>query len=221
MTDKEINEFIQDNSPENLKDFFKILIDKLNTTNKRNDKLSLIMGLLIVAYFIIDKNIVSNISLGPISINDVSLTKLFIPLIFAFVLLVFATLNAHRAVLLKNIKKIGKVHYNLKETPLEDPYYSNSFLRLIMPFSYLEELNSKYINNGKYSWPAFFMILPLFPLILSPFIFEFYAVKTMILNNWENGILEKIVIILTVWIITTSIIYYVKLLSSTIKENKE
>jgi len=220
MTDKEIDEFIHNNTTENLKEFFNGLIEKLNTTNKRNDKLSLLMGILIIVYFIIDKNIVSSINLGPISINDISLTKLFIPLIFAFVLLVYATLNAHRAMLLQNIKSIGTTLYKLQESPLEDPYYPNSFLRLIMPFSLWEELSSKYIGNGKFGCLTLFMILPIFPLILFPFIFEFYAIKALLQNNWENGIIEKTIIILTIWIILTSIIYYIKLLSSSIKENK-
>jgi hypothetical protein len=68
MTDKEINEFIiQNNSPEKLKDYFNILIDRLDETNKRNDRLSLLMGVLILGYFIIDKNSISNIDLGIIS----------------------------------------------------------------------------------------------------------------------------------------------------------
>lgn len=217
---KEIDEFIQNNTIENLKDFFNVLIEKLNTTNKRNDKLSLLMGVLVTLYFIIDKNIVSSIDFGPISINDISLTKLFIPLIFAFVLLVYATLNAHRAMLLQNIKRIGSTLYKLQESPLEDPYYPNSFLRLIMPFSIWEELSNKYVGNGKFGCLALFMILPLFPLILFPFVFEFYAIKTMLQNNWGNGILEKTIIVLTIWIILTSIIYYIKLLSSSIKENR-
>ena len=166
MTDKEIDEFIHNNTTENLKEFFNGLIEKLNTTNKRNDKLSLLMGILIIVYFIIDKNIVSSINLGPISINDISLTKLFIPLIFAFVLLVYATLNAHRAMLLQNIKSIGTTLYKLQESPLEDPYYPNSFLRLIMPFSLWEELSSKYIGNGKFGCLTLFMILPIFLTIL-------------------------------------------------------
>ena len=220
MTEKEIDEFIQNNTVENLKDFFNVLIEKLNTTNKRNDKLSLLMGVLIIAYFIIDKSVISSINLGPISINDISLTKLFIPLVFAFVLLLYATLNAHRAMLLQNIKRIGSRLYELKDSPLEDPYYANSFLRLIMPFSMWEEINSKYIGKGKFGCLALFMILPIFPLIFVPFIFEFFAVKTMIQNNWGNGFFEKTIIILTIWIILASIMYYIKLFSSSIKENK-
>ena len=220
MTDREIDEFIQNNTTENLKEFFNALIEKLNSTNKRNDKLSLLMGALIIVYLIIDKEVISSINLGPISINDISLTKLFIPLFFAFVLLVYATLNAHRAMLLQNIKRIGLTLFKLQESPLEDVYYPNSFLRLIMPFSVWEELYSKYLRKGKFGCLTIFMILPLFPLILIPFIFEYYSIKALIFNNWGNGFFEKIIIILTIWIILISIIYYIKLLSFSIKENK-
>ncbi|SDY05344.1 hypothetical protein SAMN05444411_1161 [Lutibacter oricola] len=220
MTDKEINEFIKNSTIEDLKDYFNKLIERLNESSKRNDKLSLLMGILIVSYFIIDKNSVSNINLGIISINDMSIAKILIPLIFAFVLLIFATLNAHRAKITKNIKIIGQSLYNLKEDPLADSYYPNSFLRLIMPFSYLEELNSKYMKNGKFGCLTLFMTIPLYPIIALPFIFEFIALRKMILNDWSNGVFEKIITILTIWIILISIVYYIKLLSTSINENK-
>jgi len=217
MTEEDINAFIEKNSEESVKEYFNLLLVKLDSSNQRNDKLSLLMGILILLYFLLDNKVVSNINLGPISITEFNLAKVLIPLAFAFILLMFATLNAHRADVIKNIRQIGIRLYNLEENGKQE-FYSNSFLQLIMPFSMWEELNSKYLKDGKTGCLTVLLTLPLYSIILSPFIFEYYALKTLFIEKWGLGLIEKIVIVLTIWILLSAIIYYIKLFTMKVKE---
>ena len=217
MTEQEIDKFIENNSDESVKEFFNLLLVKLDSSNKRNDKLSLLMGLLILLYFLFDEKMVSSISLGPVSITDLNLAKLFIPLVFAFILLIYATLNAHRTDVLRNIRQIGIRLYNIEENGKQE-FYSNTFLQLIMPFSMWEELNSKYLKDGKTVCLTLLLTLPIFPLIFSPFVFECYALKILFTEKWSVGLMEKVVIVSTIWIILSAVIYYVKLFAMKIKE---
>jgi hypothetical protein len=220
MTDKEIDDFIENSSEEKLKDYFDSLVQKLQTLNAKNDKLSLLLGLLILSYFVINKNVISNINLGPISINDISNAKLFIPLIFAFVLLIFATLNAHKAVLLQNIRKVGVKYYKVRDAGNQE-FYSNRFLRMLLPFSFWEEISTIYFSGGKFGCMAVLLTIPLFLLILIPFFFEYFALKIIIIEKWHNSLLEKGIVILTIWILVAAIFYYFKLFEMKIKEEKE
>ena len=217
MTELEIDKFIKNNSEDSVKEYFNLLLTKLDSSNKRNDKLSLLMVLLIFLYFLLGEKVVSSISLGPVSITDLNLTKLFIPLVFAFILLMYATLNTHRAVILKNIRQIGIRLYHIEENGKQE-FYSNSFLQLIMPFSMWEELNSKYLKDGKAGCLTALLTLPIYPIIFSPFIFEYYALKFLFLEKWRIGLVEKVVIVLTIWILLSAIFYYVKLITMTVKE---
>lgn len=220
MTIDEIDDFISSNSEAKIQDYLNNLVNKLKTTNSRNDKLTIVMGILMVFYFITDLKVVSKFSLGPIELTDFNLFKLFIPLAFSYVFFVFATLNAHRAQIIKNIRQIGKRFYQLNENVAEDSMYSNVFLQMIMPFSFWEELNSKFMKNGNVGCLTIFLTLPLYPILLTPFIFEYIAIKNLIINNWKNGWIEKGVTVLTVWILISAVIYYFKLMKSAISEVK-
>ncbi|MCH8234356.1 MAG: hypothetical protein IIB82_17185 [Bacteroidetes bacterium] len=220
MTVDEIDKFISNNSETKIQDYFNNLVSKLKATNSRNDKLTILMGILIVFYFVTDLKVVSKFSLGPIELTDFHLVKLFIPLAFSYVLLVFATLNAHRAQIIKNIRQIGKGLYQLNENVAEDSMYSNVFLQMIMPFSFWEELNSKFMKDGNVGCLTIFLTIPLYPILLTPFVFEYIAIKNLIINNWQNGWIEKGVIILTIWILISAIIYYIKLMKTAISEVK-
>lgn len=220
MTIDEIDNFIANNSEANIQDYFNNLVNKLKTTNSRNDKLTILMGVLIVFYFIADLKVVSKFSLGPIEITDFNLFQLFIPLAFSYVLFVFATLNAHRAKIIKNIRQIGKRLYQLNEKAEEDSMYSNVFLQMIMPFSFWEELNSKFMKNGNVGCLTILLTLPLYPVLLAPFVFEYIAIKNLIIKNWHNGWVEKGVTVLTIWILISAVLYYFKLMKSAISEVK-
>ena len=98
--------------------------------------------------------------------------------------------------------------------------YSNVFLQMIMPFSFWEELNSKFMKDGNVGCLTIFLTIPLYPILLTPFVFEYIAIKNLIINNWQNGWIEKGVIILTIWILISAIIYYIKLMKTAISEVK-
>lgn len=216
MTEQEIKDFIKSNTDERIGEYFNLILAKLNLASKRNEYLSFIMVILVVLYFIVDKNIISDLSVGPVTLVDVSVTKMFIPLLFAFVLLLFATINAHRADIIQNIREIGVNYFNLRQEEKQE-FYSNPFLQLLMPFSFWEEINTKNLNGGA-GCLTLLMTIPLYPIIAAPFVFEYHAIKSLINERWDNGNWDKVLIIFTVWMVLSSIVYYFRLFRMKIKE---
>ena len=62
MTIDEIDEFSSNNSEAQIQEYFNSLVNKLKAVNARNDKLTILMGILIVFYFIADLKAVSKFS---------------------------------------------------------------------------------------------------------------------------------------------------------------
>ncbi|TAJ11951.1 hypothetical protein DMA11_14715 [Marinilabiliaceae bacterium JC017] len=220
MTKKEIETFIAINKEDDIKSFFDKLLTKLDASNRSNDKILIWMAFLIFIYFSIDLDIFSQLKLGPIVLTDNSFIKLFTPLIFNYLLLKFVTLNAHRSLIINNIRQIGGRFYNLKEGVDENATYSNAFLQIIMPFSLWEEVNSKYMNKGKTGCLTFLMISPLFILLFAPLIFEYIIIRDLIVDFWQISWVQKTVTITTIWIFLAVIIYYIKAVKIKMTENQ-
>ncbi|NOQ26152.1 MAG: hypothetical protein GQ564_12380 [Bacteroidales bacterium] len=220
MTKEEIDRFIENNEKEDIKSFFDKLILKLEATNRSNDKILIWLILLIFIYFSVDLNIFSQLKLGPIVLTDNSFIKLFIPLVFTYLLLKFMTLNTYRSLILKNIRQIGGFLFSLKEGVSDNSTYSNSFLQIIMPFSFWEEISSKYMRKGKAGCISLLMISPVFLLILVPFVFEYIIIRDLFMNFWKIGLIQKAVTISTIWIFLAVIIYYIRLVRIDLEENK-
>ncbi|WP_282040023.1 hypothetical protein [Saccharicrinis aurantiacus] len=220
MTKSEIESFIESNSIENIKSYFDKLVDKLEVTHRSNDKILIWMLLLIFVYFSVGLNIFSKIKVGPITLTDDSFIKLFTPMIFNFLFLKYATLNVHRSTLISNIRQVGGHIYNLEGGIEQNSTYSNISLQMIMPFSIWEEINSKYMTDGKSGCITGIIFSPLFLLLISPLIFEYIVVKDLLLDFWCNGWGEKAVILTTLWMFIGVTIYYFNAFKKKIKDNK-
>ena len=208
INNADVKDFIEDNSDEKQKEYLDLLITNSNSTSEKIDKLSLVIGSVVVLYFIADLKIVSSISLGSVIISDLSIAKLFTPLVFSFLLLRYALLNAHKAMLVKSIQAIGINYFTIRNAE-EQKLWSNPFLQLILPFSFWESLTYMYFrNDNKQKCMSYLLTLPTFPIILSPFIFEYYALKSLIAEHWHYDPLVKIVVVLTIWILLAVLYYY-------------
>jgi hypothetical protein len=211
MTKEEIDKFIENNTEEDIKTFFDKLIINLEVSNRSNDKILIWLTLLIFIYFSVDLKIFSQLKLGPLVLTDSSFIKLFIPLVFTYLLLKFMTLNTHRSLIIMNVRQIGGFLFSLNEGISEDSIYSNSFLQIIMPFSFWEEISSKYMRKGNVGCLTLLMILPVFSLVFVPFIFEYIIIRDLFVDFWEIGWVQKAVTVSTIWMFLAVIIYYVKL----------
>jgi len=221
MNKKEILNFIDSNNDENIKDYFYKLIEKLDGIKRENNKIQIWLVVLVFIHFGIDFDFFKEINLGPVNLKtDNHFIKLFIPIVFTFMLLQFATLNSQRAIIISNIREIGTKLFNLETNLAEKSMYSNKFLRTLMPFSMSEEVNDKFLQNGNIGFITFILTLPLFLLLSTPFIYEYIAIKDHLLNFWGKNWFENLIIILNIWLLIVVFGYYIKLFTLAFKAAK-
>lgn len=218
MTTNELQRFIADKDDSEIIDYFNLLHTKLKDLNNSNNRICLLMVLVSFIYIFIDNKAFTTIDIGFISISDISIIKLLTPLVFSLLFLLFANLNSHRAIVIKSIKVIGNHMYKLNSK--DDAFYPNTFLHIILPFSFWDEINSTLMKNGKIGCLTLILIIPLFPIICLPFYFEYYAIKNLFISFWTNGLFEKCIIISNIWILLTIIYFYTKLMIQSVKEVK-
>jgi len=224
MTRQEIVQFINDNDVERIIDYNDKLFDTVKELNKRNDRLSLFLIVIVLAYFLTSKATFSSLSIGPFSINDFTIIPKLAPLLFAYFLLEFALLNGHRAEVLKTIKWIHLTLYKqeLTKKDFQEGQYS-FFTRLILPFSKWTEIY-KVSDDKPIGCVGLFLLTPLTIILLLPFYFEVIAIKNLIDNYWSDWI-GKASVILSIWLILIIIYYYITLapsrLQTAVKEEKK
>lgn len=222
MIKKQIIDFIDSNEEEKVKDYFYKLLAKLESIKIENHKIQIWLLVLVVIHFGIDFNFFKNIDLGFINVETNNhFLKLFIPIVFNFMLLQFATLNAQRAIVIDNIREVGSHYLKLESNQVEKSFYSNIVLRSVMPFSLSEEVNDKFFHNGKVGVLTTILTLPLFLIFPAPFVYQYFAIKDQILNFWGINWFQNLVIILNIWLLLVVITYYIKLFSKAIKEARK
>lgn len=97
MKDQELYEMINNENEDFLKAYLDSLKAKLENLNSLNDKLSALLILTAVTYFLIRNSFISSVDIGPIELSNFDVGLIAIPLIFSFLLLYYAILNAHRS----------------------------------------------------------------------------------------------------------------------------
>ena len=211
INNADLMDFIEDNSDEKQKEYLDLLINNSNSISEKIDKISLVIGSLVVLYFIADLKIVSSISFGSIIVSDISIAKLLTPLVFSFLLLRYALLNAHKAMLIKSIQAIGIKYFAIRNSE-EQKLWSNPFLQLVLPFALWASLTYMFFRyDNRQKCMSYLLTLPTLPIIFSPFIFDYYALKSLIAEHWHYDTLVKIVVVLTIWILLTVLYYYYSL----------
>lgn len=87
MLKEDILKFIMENQDEKLMDFYNKTYEKLNDLNRRIDRISLLLGMIVLIYFIASKATISSFSIGPVTISDISLISQILPILFGWLLL--------------------------------------------------------------------------------------------------------------------------------------
>jgi hypothetical protein len=210
MLKEDILKFIIDNQDEKLMDFYNKTYEKLKDLNRKIDRLTLFLGIIVLLYLVASKATIASFSIGPVSLSDISLIVKLLPILFAALLLDLAITSGHKAELQTTVKFIFLSLYKQEVDPkdLEDGKL-NLFSRIIMPFSYSSELlkfsSSKVsILSGCFGTILF---VPLLSFILLPFYFEFYMLREIYLNHY-NSTVGKISFYLSIWLMLTVIYYY-------------
>jgi len=220
MKDQETLDFIANSDEELIKDYLKELMNKLQLINSKNDKLSLLLILTTVTYFLIKNSLIANISIGPIELSKFDIGIIVLPPIFALMLLYYAVLNVHRAEVIRTSKVISYALLKQEKKNIDDEFYASAIVRQFLPFSFWEEIMKMNYHQNKVGCISSILSLPLLGIGILPFWFEIYSIKILIIEYWNAGFFVKINVFVSIWIVLYTIFYYIKLIIIQIEINK-
>ncbi len=220
MKEQEIDKLIQSNEGDKLNFYLSNLLSKSKEIEKENNKLGLMMLLLILLFYLIDNTTANSLNIGPITIKDLAGIRIFIPLVFAFLILRYKVINSHKAELIKIIKKISNQHFKYDNKNV-DIAFIDDFTRTLLPISIYEEFN-KFNYKKTSGCLGTIIIFPLsVGLLLIPYVFEYLWLKELIIDFSEINFYGKASTIITIWILIISIYYFIQTMRLSIKENKK
>lgn len=186
MKNQEIFDFITSNTVDNLKEYNKRLIDKLDDMTTRMNRVSLWMILCVIVYFLFSASMISSVDAGFMTLTKLDIIPMIIPLFFALIILYFLVLNNHYYELLQASKIISYTIYtnpNLGVMDFTVGYY-NDYVRLAQPFSPWTEVQ-KWRSKGQYSKVENLLTLPLLLILSFPLFFEFITVERLFTKYWS------------------------------------
>ena len=145
--------------------------------------------------------------------------RIFIPLVFAFLILRYKVINSHKAELIKIIKKISNQHFSYDNKNV-DIAFIDDFTRTLLPISIYEEFN-KFNYKKTSGCIGTIIILPLsIALMLIPYIFEYFWLKELIIDFLGMNFYGKTSTIITIWVLILSIYYFIQTMRLSIIENE-
>lgn len=212
MNKDEIIKFIITNKAnQHLPDFYNKTYDKLKELNKRIDKLTAYLIIVVLVFLITSKSGIQSFQLGPLSINDISIVIKLLPVLFSYLLTDLIVSSEHKGEVLMIVKLISISLYKQDIEPKHIEHHKHNLItRLILPFSYSTELSKLNYEKGPKLQTIFGLILflPFIALIFLPFYFEFYMLRD-IYHHYMNDALGKISFFLSIWIMLIMIHFYI------------
>lgn len=221
MRPHEIKNILKQNTDEKLNQYFVILLDKCKDIAKESNIIALFMLVLILLYYMTDFSQLESLQIGPVGIKDVNSIKVFIPLVFAFLIFRYIVLSAHKAELHKIIEQYTSDYFDFEDPYSQDVLHMDDFTRSVLPFSIFSEIN-KLSHKGKSKFGCFgaILIFPITAIAVIPFVLEYYWIKEFI-NQFSNlNFTQKSSIVLSIWIMTISIYYFIHTMIIGAKEGK-
>lgn len=221
MKNEEITNIFYKNTDEKLSEYLTILLSKCKDIARESNIIAIFMLLLIFLYYMLDFSQLESLQIGPAEIKDASSIKVFIPLVFAFLIFRYIILSAHKAELHKIIKEFSIEYFGFEDPISKDVIHIDDFSRTVLPFSIFSDIsNLTHKGKSKFGCIGGLLIIPIGAIAIVPFILEYYWIKEFI-NQFENlNFTQKSSVILSIWIITLSIYYFIHNIIITVKENK-
>lgn len=221
MKKHEITKILLSNSDEKLSEYLTIILAKCKDIAKESNVIAVFMLILILLYYMTDYSQLDSLQIGPIGINDINSIKVFIPLVFAFLIFRYIVLSAHKAELHKIVEEYSKEYFGFDDEVPKDVVHLDDFTRSVLPFSLYSEINNL-TNKGKSKLGCIgaILIFPMTAIAIVPFILEYYWIKEFLIKFEELNFTQKSSVILSVWIILISFYYFIHNMIVKVKENK-
>jgi hypothetical protein len=222
MTENEIKTILLNNSEEKLNVYLNIILDKCKDIDKESNFIAVIMVILVFLYYMTGFKQPESLQIGPLTISDLNAVKIFIPLVFAFLIFRYVVLSAHKAELHKIIKEYTIEYFNFEDPNQKDALYIDDFTRSILPFSLYGEIG-KLSFKGKSKFGCFGAILlfPISAVAILPYVLEYIWIKPYVEKYNTLDFTEKSTIILAIWMLALSFYYFLQTIIISIKENRE
>ena len=221
MKKHEITKILIGNSDEKLSQYLSILLEKCKDIAKESNVIAVFMLLLILLYYLADFSQLESLQIGPVGIKDVDSVKVFVPLVFAFLILRYIILSAHKAELHRIVGEFSEEHFGFEDEALNDGIHLDDFTRSILPFSIYSEVNNlTYKGKSKLGCFGAILILPITAIAFVTFILEFYWIRDFLSKFESLNFTQKTSVVMSIWIILISIYYFIHNMIIKVKENK-
>jgi hypothetical protein len=218
-------EFIINNQKNDLKDFYDKSYSKLQDLNKRIDRTTISLLVVVLVYFLLAKTSVESFSIGPFSIKDITVVGQILPVLFAFLLFDLLISSIHKTEILITVKMLFLSMYVQDVEPSDFETVKNKhgfFTRVLLPFSFTTELSRLFSRKTSVALGCFgiLLALPLLSLYFLPFVLEFYML-TDLYHKGYNDTIGKISFYMTIYINLGIIFYYMKVTISNYQDFKD
>jgi len=217
MKNEEIEQIINQTESDKLNLYLSILLSKCKDIEKENNFIALIMILLVLLFYSASFGELDTLQIGPISIKQINSVKIFIPLVFSFLIFRYLIISSHKAEIEKIIKIFSRDFFNVENNDIEK---LDDFTRSILPISIYAEINNL-TTKGKSKFGCFgaILIFPIVGIALIPYTLQFIWLKDFLINYDKFNFFQKSAIVLSIWITILSLYYFIHSIIIRMKEN--
>ncbi|MFD0763716.1 hypothetical protein ACFQZI_02545 [Mucilaginibacter lutimaris] len=218
---KLIQDFVNNNTIENLKEYNKFLIEKLKDASIQNNRVSTYMIAVVILYLFFKESTIKDVDLSFIKIEKFVIIAQLTPPLFSLLFLYYLLLNAHRAEMIQFSRILTyELYPNSLESKSSVVYReANTFARLIQPYSFWLE-TTKWDIDGKATTGDAILRLPVLLIVLSPLIFIIYILKILYFEYCDLT-LSKYTFIFSIWVTIYTIYNLWRLLYQNYKWTQE
>lgn len=208
MKTETLIKFYNENEPEKVDAYIQRLIENIKDIGSLVSRYYVYLLLIIFAYYLTKESQLETINLGVVQISDIKIIKILLPPVFTFIYLILLLAENRRQILSHQVKVLFNMRNKteLNQEDLQRTYF-NEFNSSYLPFNFITELTHK-VSSSKVSGVFVMLLLICVIMFLSGalLVFEFLMLKDLF-SLWHDGILVKIVFILTVCMFIFSFYY--------------
>lgn len=205
-------------------DFSNKIFENLKELNSKEEKHNLYAVIVVFLYYLmLYKSSVESVSIGPITINDITIVAKILPLVFVYIIFNLRTISSHKKDVLFTIKTLSEKLFDQKAMDQTYKELGNNFItRTYLPYTFSNSV-SKILSPKPHIIEAIIGFPLLLPIIVVGALPYFVTVSMLIdlYNNHMNDLLGKTSFWLTIWAFLLMIFYTVLNVLKSRTEEKE
>jgi len=208
MTTDEIDRFLTLNDVDYLNKYFEKIYEKIKDINGRMNKLTIYLLLILVIFYLISRSHVSDFTLGPIKISDLTIIAKCLPVCLFYLNLEYLLLSRQKAFAQELTCKwhLKKLAY-LGDTNITGfDIFRNDFLKSYLPLSFQHEFTAMSDNSGSRGDINAILMMPFLLIAFLPGILSI-EMLIEVLIRYPIDFLSIIVTVISIYIFISTIFY--------------